>query len=145
MTLDLEQLIQTYGYWTILGGTFLEGETILALGGFAAHRGYLHLPWVILAAFAGTLAGDQLFFYLGRRHTARFLARHPARVPKVERATGLIDRHETLILLVFLHDAVDAVIILFIAFASGLLGFSQERESILVSVAAHRRYKKSFK
>ena len=40
----LESLIDTYGYLTILIGTFLEGETILVLGGFAAHRGYLHLP-----------------------------------------------------------------------------------------------------
>jgi membrane protein DedA with SNARE-associated domain len=39
MTLD--QLIDTYGYWAILVGTLLEGETILLLGGFAAYQGYL--------------------------------------------------------------------------------------------------------
>ena len=52
---DGAQLIQSYGYWAILAGTFLEGETILVLAGFAAHLGYLQLPWVILAAFAGSL------------------------------------------------------------------------------------------
>jgi membrane protein DedA with SNARE-associated domain len=37
--MGLESLINTYGYLAILVGTLLEGETILVLGGFAAHRG----------------------------------------------------------------------------------------------------------
>ena len=56
--MTIESFIETYGYAAILIGTFLEGETILVLGGFAAHRGYLSLPWVIVAAFAGTLSGE---------------------------------------------------------------------------------------
>ena len=49
--MTLESIVDTYGYLAVLLGTFLEGETILVLGGFAAHRGYLALPWVIVAAF----------------------------------------------------------------------------------------------
>jgi len=60
--MPLDRLIDTYGYWAILVGTLLEGETILLLGGFAAYQGYLALPWVILAAFIGAFCGDQLFF-----------------------------------------------------------------------------------
>jgi len=60
--MTLESIVDTYGYVAVLLGTFLEGETILVLGGFAAHRGYLALPWVIVAAFFGSLCGDQLFF-----------------------------------------------------------------------------------
>ena len=60
--MDLQNFIENYGYVTILIGTFLEGETILALAGLAAHQGYLLLPGVILAAFLGSLCGDQLFF-----------------------------------------------------------------------------------
>ena len=101
MSTDLQSLIQSYGYWVILGGTFLEGETVLVLAGFAAHRGYLQLPWVIGAAFAGTLAGDQLFFFLGRRHSAWFLARRPTWVPRMERASRLIERYENPIILGF--------------------------------------------
>ena len=44
--MTLEDLIGTYGYWAILVGTFLRGETTLILGGFAASRGYLALPFV---------------------------------------------------------------------------------------------------
>ena len=75
MTID--SFIENYGYLAILVGTFLEGETILILAAFAAHRGYMHLEWVIAAAFAGSLCGDQLFFFLGRRHSERFLKKRP--------------------------------------------------------------------
>ena len=50
----LEELITTYGYAAVGIGSFLEGETVLVLGGLAAHRGYLELPWVIVYAFLGT-------------------------------------------------------------------------------------------
>lgn len=97
----LEYLIGRYGYLAILVGTFLEGETILVLGGFAAHRGLLRLPGVILAAFVGSLLSDQLFFYLGRRHGPALLARRPRWQPRVERARGLLNRYSTALILVF--------------------------------------------
>ena len=63
--MDLLSIIENYGYAAILIGTFLEGETILVLAGVAAHQGYLVLTWVIIAAFVGSLCGDQLFFLFG--------------------------------------------------------------------------------
>jgi membrane protein DedA with SNARE-associated domain len=97
----LESFINTYGYAAILIGTFLEGETVLVLGGFAAHRGYLELPGVILAAFVGSLCGDQLFFFLGRRHSHFILERRPAFKGKMERANRLITRFQTPLILGF--------------------------------------------
>ena len=38
---NLEEVVTHYGYIGILIGTFLEGETILVISGFLAHRGYL--------------------------------------------------------------------------------------------------------
>ncbi len=99
--MTLETLLRDYGYAAVLVGTFLEGETILVLAGFAAHRGYLSLPGVIAAAFLGTLCGDQLFFLLGRLYSERFLARHPAWAPRLERARGLLDRYQTPVILGF--------------------------------------------
>jgi len=55
--MDLQSIIENYGYAAILIGTFLEGETILVLAGLAAHQGYLVLSWVILAAFLEILIG----------------------------------------------------------------------------------------
>jgi membrane protein DedA with SNARE-associated domain len=94
-------LITTYGYFAVLLGTFLEGETILVLAGFAAHRGYLELPWVIAAAAAGTIASDQLFFYLGRFRGAAWLERRPVWKARADRAFRLVARNETLIILGF--------------------------------------------
>lgn len=99
--MTVEALIQHYGYAAVLVGTFLEGETILVLGGFAAHRGYLELPWVLLAAFAGTLFGDQLYFLLGRKYSAALLRRRPTWVRRIAQARRLIDRHRILVILAF--------------------------------------------
>ena len=71
--MSLAEMVSTYGYAAIAIGTFLEGETVLILGGFAAYRGYLELPWVLVSAFIGTLLGDQLYFYIGRTKGHRFL------------------------------------------------------------------------
>jgi membrane protein DedA with SNARE-associated domain len=99
--MTLETLIDTCGYLTVFIGTFLEGETILVLGGFAAHRGYLALPGVILAAFIGSLSGDQLFFYLGRRHGQTILARRPLWKIRVEKVHLLLARFHSPLILAF--------------------------------------------
>lgn len=90
----LEELLSTYGYTAIAVGTFLEGETILVLGGFAAHRGYLELPWVIIWAFLGTLFGDQLYFYIGRTQGKGLLAKRPGWKTKSEKVFQLLERHQ---------------------------------------------------
>lgn len=97
----MESLIQHFGYLAILVGTFLEGETILVMGGFAAHRGYLKLPFVFLMAFIGTALGDQLFFFLGRFRSEATLKKHPSWKPSIDRARSLLDRHQLLIILIF--------------------------------------------
>ncbi len=73
----LEALIVRWGYLAVVAGTFLEGETILVAAGALAHRGSLSLPLVMLCAFLGSVAGDQLWFQLGRRYGQPFLDRRP--------------------------------------------------------------------
>lgn len=97
----MEALLERYGYGFVVLGTFLEGETILVLAAFAAHRGYLELPWVIAAALAGSLAGDQLYFFLARRHGRDFLAKRPGWHAKAERVDRLLARSPTLFVLSF--------------------------------------------
>jgi len=99
--MSLEHLITTYGYWALFAGTFLEGETVLVLAGFAARGGLLDLPWVMGVAFAGSLLGDQTFFCLGRWQGKRFLARRPSWQPRIARADRLLARHQGWILLGF--------------------------------------------
>lgn len=99
--MDLNTLIANYGYGAIFIGTFLEGETILVLAGLAAHQGYLALSGVILAAFLGSLCGDQLFFYLGRKHSQAVLSRRPAWKKKADKIHQMMQRYETVMILSF--------------------------------------------
>jgi membrane protein DedA with SNARE-associated domain len=99
--MDLQGFIENYGYAAVLVGTFLEGETILILAGLAAHLGYLNLPLAILAAFAGSLSGDQLYFYLGRKHHFYVLKRKPAWGSRIAKFSRLFERYHTLLILSF--------------------------------------------
>ena len=56
--MNLPELIESYGYWAVLAGTLLDGESVLLLAGFAAHRGYLQLQDVIGVAIIGSFLGD---------------------------------------------------------------------------------------
>jgi membrane protein DedA with SNARE-associated domain len=97
----LEHIIQTYGYLAVFVGAFLEGETILILAGVMAHGGYLHLSFVILAAFLGGLSADQFMFHLGRRRGASILAHRPKWNIRVQQAIGLINKIRTPLMIVF--------------------------------------------
>lgn len=99
--MTLSTFLASYGYLALVIGTFLEGETILVLGGIAAHQGYLKLTGVILSAFAGSLMGDQLFFFLGRRHKDYILKKRPAWQIRIERVSRLMARYENITILIF--------------------------------------------
>lgn len=96
-----EHFINAYGYLAILFGTFFEGETILLLGGIAAKLGYLELPWVIVCGFAGSLFGDQLFFFIGRYRGQAFLEKRPAWQGRAAQVHRVMDRHRIAIILGF--------------------------------------------
>jgi membrane protein DedA with SNARE-associated domain len=83
----VEAFILRWGYLAVGLGTFFEGETILIAAGAMAHRGLLSLAWVIASAFVGSLAGDQLWFLLGRRYGPPFIAKRP----KVQRRTVVVE------------------------------------------------------
>jgi membrane protein DedA with SNARE-associated domain len=99
--IDTQVLLQTYGYWALIIGTAFEGETILVLGGFAAHSGYLKLSIVILSAFIGSLIGDQFFFFMGRKRGKGFLEKRPGLKQKVQKAQRLLEKHRTPVVLGF--------------------------------------------
>ncbi len=75
--MDIPGLVDTYGYWAVFIGAFLEGETILALAGLAANRGYLDFRWVVLIAMIAGFLGDQFYFFRGRYKGSAILARFP--------------------------------------------------------------------
>jgi membrane protein DedA with SNARE-associated domain len=100
-TVLLEDLIKTYGYWAMLIGTFLEGETILIIGGFVAYLGYLKLSLVMLIAFVGSFSGDQLYFFIGRLKGPSLLIKYPKLDSRVDKINRAIERYHDLIMLGF--------------------------------------------
>jgi membrane protein DedA with SNARE-associated domain len=75
-------------------GTLAEGETVLMVAGFAAHRGYMALPWVIGAGALGGFLGDQLAYWLGRTRWPALAARFPSLQPAAEKVHDLLERHD---------------------------------------------------
>lgn len=97
--MTLGTLIETHGYWVLAVGCLLEGETVLVLAGFAAHRGYLNPLAVIGIASTAGFLGDQFYFWLGRRHGPAVLARWPSVARQTDRLRRLIDRYHTAVII----------------------------------------------
>ncbi len=95
--MDLAALVQSYGYAAVFVGSFLEGETLVALGGLGAERGYLALEWVMTTAAVGSFLGDQVGFWLGRRYGTRIVARFPQLAPPIARVCAALKRYDLLV------------------------------------------------
>ncbi|MGE8099599.1 DedA family protein [Pseudomonas fluorescens] len=94
--IDLNHLLATYGYWAVFIGCVMEGETILILGGMAAHQHLLKLWPVIAWASAGGMLGDQLLFWSGRYFGTRLLPRLKRQQAQIKRVSGLIARYPSM-------------------------------------------------
>ncbi|MES2535913.1 MAG: DedA family protein [Pseudomonadota bacterium] len=91
--MDFAGLLETYGYLALALGMFLEGEAVLIMAGFAASRGHLALPAVIVVAALASFAADQLYFLAGRRYGSVLLSRMPSLQTRAARASVLVQRH----------------------------------------------------
>ena len=98
-------IIAQLGYVTLFIGTFLEGESVLALAGVAASYGYLTFEYVVAVAALGAFLGDQACFWIGRRYGASLLARYPRLAAKAPRVEQLVRRWDApaVIVLRFLY------------------------------------------
>ncbi|HVZ93364.1 MAG TPA: DedA family protein [Phycisphaerales bacterium] len=95
----LGHFIEQYGYYALLVGTFLEGETILILAGWAAQRELLDLWTVIGVATIGTLLGDQLFFYIGRWKGMAWIERRPVWKARADKLNRMLEKHRVVVVL----------------------------------------------
>jgi membrane protein DedA with SNARE-associated domain len=96
---DVASLVDSYGYLAVFVGAFLEGETVLALAGLAANRGYMDFYTVVVVAMIAGFLGDQLYFFLGRYNGRRILARFPHAHERGQRFDKLLSRwHAPLII-----------------------------------------------
>src|SRR5258708_25040485 len=131
--MDVSQLISDNGYLAILITTFFEGETIQIFAGWAAHKGLLTYPYVVLAGFAGSLAGDQLYYWLGRRFGRPLMHRFPRLERSSEPALALLRRYDNWFILGFrfVYGVRNIA-----PFACGVAGIGVLRYTLLNMVAA---------
>ena len=99
--MNLVSYIQAYGYWAMFAGAFLQGEIVLILGGFLAHRGYLALPLVIVVGLSGCLTADTFYFSVGRLKRRDLLEKHPSWNPQVTRVQRLLETYDSLFIIGF--------------------------------------------
>lgn len=97
----LECLVRSYGYWALFIGVFLEGETILIIGGLLAKLGLLRLSAVMLVAFIGSFSGDQIYFYIGYFKGQEILSKHHKWSKRVDKIHEVTKRYHDLIMLGF--------------------------------------------
>ena len=129
----LEDLLRQFGYPALVLGTFLEGEMSLLLAAYLALRGYLRIEWVMLCAFCGTYASDQLWYYLGRRHGRQILDRRPRWHALGEKALGHLRRYPDLWVLSFRFIYGMRTVM---PLAIGLSGYSWRRYLLLDGIGA---------
>jgi len=131
--MDVRSLLLSYGPLVIFVWTFFEGETVLLIAGFLAQQGYMSLEWSILAAFVGSLLGDQLYFWLGRKFGEQLLAWRPSWRPSIDRALGLLLRYQNLFILSFRFIYMVRNVA---SFSIGMAGVGFRRFTIFNSIAA---------
>ncbi len=131
--MDIGEWVAQYGYAFVFVGAMAEGESVLLLAGFAAHRGLLRLPEVMAVAWVASTLGDQVCFYLGRRHGPALLARFPSLAAHIERLRPMLQRHPNAAVLSvrFLYGLRTAGPI-----ALGALGVSRWRFALLNMLSA---------
>jgi membrane protein DedA with SNARE-associated domain len=95
----ISDFVASYGYLAVFVGTLLEGETIQIAAGFAAYRGLLDWPLVVLVAIVGGTLGDQFAFLLGRWKGAALIERFPALAKRKPLIHDLMERYDVIFIL----------------------------------------------
>lgn len=95
--MSLTDLLKEYGLWSVLLGTFFEGEGVLLLAGGLAHRQILSPFGAWLVGALGAYLGHLVYYGLGRYLKARnLIAWIPRWKPKIERALPLVRKYPKL-------------------------------------------------
>lgn len=135
-TLDIMALIKDHGKWFYLVTfiwTFLEGETFVIFAGAASSQKLLDFKLLVAVAGLGSFAGDQLYFWVGRRWGKELLRRFPRWEPGVQTALNLLERYHVGFILTFrfIYGVRN-----FSSFAMGLSGVPWVRFAALNLIAA---------
>jgi membrane protein DedA with SNARE-associated domain len=134
--MHVAHLLTGHGAWPYLvtfAWTFVEGESFVLFAGFAAAQGLLSLPLLLLVAWLGSFAGDQTYFWIGRRFGLALLSRRPSWRQRVDKVMAFVRRYDTWFILSFrfIYGVRN-----FSSFAIGISGVGWLRFLVLNLIAA---------
>ncbi len=131
--MSFEQLLIQFGLPFLFFGTMVEGEGLLIIAGFLAHRGYFSFAGVVLAAAGGSFIADQLYFRLGATKGAAYAAKRPTLEKGLARVIPWLHRFGSWLVLGFrfLLGFRSAI-----AFAFGVSGYPFKRFAVLNGIGA---------
>jgi membrane protein DedA with SNARE-associated domain len=92
----IHAFLVSYGLIVVYLGVIIEGESVLIAAGFLAHQGVMNPIGVFLAAFAGSLTGDQLLFYAGRYFAGSRMVQRQTKRPLFASILGRVQRNPVL-------------------------------------------------
>lgn len=81
----LLSVLSEYGLWVVFIGMIVEGTAVIILSGVLCHMGVLPCAGTLVVAILGAIAGDQIWFYIGRNYAHKFLTHFPSIEKQVEK------------------------------------------------------------
>ena len=82
---EVTPLITEYGLWVVFFGMMIEGTSMIIIAGMLYYLGMLSFPSTFIIAVFGAIAGDQLWYFLGRNYAIKFLDYFSFLKPRVEK------------------------------------------------------------
>ena len=87
---EITPLVSHYGLWVVFFGMMIEGTMMIIVSGILCYLGLLSVKETIPVAILGAIAGDQLWYLLGRYYAGRVLDRFPTLKQKVEKLASAV-------------------------------------------------------
>jgi len=87
---EITPLVSHYGLWIVFFGMIVEGTMMIIVTGILCYLGMLSLKEAIPVAMLGAMAGDQLWYLLGKYYASRVLERFPSLKGKVQKLSNTV-------------------------------------------------------
>ncbi|WP_297486217.1 DedA family protein [Sulfurimonas sp.] len=94
---ELTPLVNVYGLWIVFFGMMVEGTTMIIATGILCYLGMLSFGSAFLVAILGAIAGDQLWYFLGKRYAIKLLDYFPSFKPRVEKLENSVQNKGALL------------------------------------------------
>lgn len=80
----LIEFFREWGYWVVLFGSMIEGESIILTACFMAYSGHMSIYKIGVIAFFGTLFADQALYHVGHFYGKRLINKLTKRFPRTK-------------------------------------------------------------